>query len=228
MAAQPNADSLLEGLKCDTPNNTAKAREVLSAFVLDETQTELNLSKLGIIDLPPAFFADPEIAKRIAELNCRNNLLTSIPNLSTCDALWRFDCSDNRLTVIPANILIASRLTLVDLICSKNQLKELPTELGACSELEFLDCSNNQLKTLPPELGDCVALNVFDCGFNQLATLPPELGKLTKLADLGCEDNPLNELPRDIFVAIDRPDDTADHIRTWWEKIKTQRVKPAR
>jgi len=68
-------------------------------------------------------------------------------------------------------------LTILDI--GKNQLKEIPHEIGNLTKLEMLYLSCNELINLPPEIGKLTNLNTLDINRNQLTSLPPEIGYLS-------------------------------------------------
>jgi Leucine-rich repeat (LRR) protein len=102
---------------------------------------ELDLSNLGLTELPPLVFEDPSTLRH---LYCYDNQLTSLPQLpSTLVSLY---CMGNQLTHLPP-----LPPTLVELSCRDNQITKLPQlgSEGTPSTLRSLNCSNNQLTELP-------------------------------------------------------------------------------
>ena len=116
----------------------------------DHQPFELALDNLGLtgeLPLPKQLLID--------QLNCRNNQLTSLPELPP-NLQW-LDCHYNQLTNLPE-----LPLSLQWLDCHSNQLTNL-SELPP--SLEELDCYSNQLTSLPklPR-----SLQRLHCRFNQL------------------------------------------------------------
>ncbi|KPA10003.1 small GTP-binding protein domain protein [Candidatus Magnetomorum sp. HK-1] len=60
---------------------------------------------------------------------------------------------------------------------SRNQLKELPKEIGNLKNLTSINLSGNQLKELPKEIGNLKNLTTFDVSYNFLKFPPPEIIK---------------------------------------------------
>ena len=117
--------------------------------------------------------------KKLEILNCRNNNLTSLPDLP--ENLKELYCCDNNLNslpVLPKN--------LKELYCCDNNLTSLPV---LPEKLEKLYCNYNKLTSLPvlPE-----KLEILYCNYNNLTSLPvlPE-----KLEILFCHYNNLTSLP---------------------------------
>lgn len=138
--------------------------------------TELDLSRLGLTELPP------EIGRLIylRELYLSYNQLSTLPaEIEQLTSLHYLDLSSNRLSDFPLEI---SQLTnLKGLFLSFNQLSALPPEIGQLTNLEELRLSYNQLNVLPPEIGQLGQLCNFDLRANNLRRLPPELAQLSRL-----------------------------------------------
>ncbi len=113
----------------------------------------LNLSMLGLTELPPELF-----------------------DLTALRVLW---LSENQLTALPPEF---GRLTkLVRLRLNKNQLAALPPEFGTLTELRELMLHANQLTTLPEAFWQLIQLRFLSLGDNQLTELPAGIGCLHKL-----------------------------------------------
>jgi hypothetical protein len=97
------------------------------------------------------------------------------------------------LTSLPSELGLCTQLQYLH--CSDNQLTSLPTELGLCTQLQMLYCHNNQLTSFPTELGLCSQLQYLSCSDNQLTSLPTELGLCTQLQYLNCSHNQLTFIP---------------------------------
>jgi Leucine-rich repeat (LRR) protein len=125
---------------------------------------ELDLSNLGLTELPPLVFEDPSILRH---LYCGHNQLTSLPQLpSTLVSLYcmgnqlthlpplppmlaGLNCVDNQLTSLPQLGSEGTPSTLVHLNCKGNQLTELPQ---LPSTLKYLNCEDNPLQYPPDDV----------------------------------------------------------------------------
>jgi Leucine-rich repeat (LRR) protein len=125
----------------------------------------------------------------LKHLHCSHNQLTELPDLSSLVNLTHFYCSHNKLTKLPN---LSSLVNLTHLYCSYNQLIELP-DLSSLVNLGYLYCLNNQLTKLP-DLSSFVNLNELFCSNNQLTELP-DLSSLVNLEQLNCYNNKLVKLP---------------------------------
>jgi len=116
----------------------------------------------------------------IFTLDISRNGIQSLPELTRFPNLTSLNCSDNRLTSLPA---LPQNLQV--LYCRNNQLTSLPT---LPQNLTSLYCRNNQLTSLPtlPE-----NLQVLYCYNNQLTYLPtlPE-----NLQVIYCNNNPIYKI----------------------------------
>ena len=74
------------------------------------------------------------------------------------------------------------RQSAVDL--SRNQLSEIPPELGNLVNLETLKLSGSQLSEMPSWLGDLASLETLDLSGNQLSEIPSWSGDLASLETL--------------------------------------------
>jgi len=121
-----------------------------------------------------------EVFASLTELNCNDNLLTTL-DLSNNKALKYLDCSYNQLTTLN----VSNCPELEDFGCVKNQLTEL--DLSKNLQLKKLYCGSNQLTEL--DLSKNRLLEIVKCGYNQLARL--FLAPNTALEELECCSNRL-------------------------------------
>ena len=134
------------------------------------------------------------------ELDLNGMGLTELPpelwklkNLKVLELGYEYKGEKNQLKEIPKEIGQLTQLT--ELHLSSNQLTALPDSLGQLTQLTDLDLSSNQLTTLPDSLGQLTQLQSLTLSNNQLMTLPDSLGQLTQLQSLNLENNQLIELP---------------------------------
>ncbi len=155
--------------------------------------TELNLSNLGLSELPP------EIGTLtiLTTLYLHGNQLTALsPEIGKLTNLTELVLMENQLTALPPEIVKLANLTSLDLM--RNQLTALPPEIGKLTNLTSLSVWRNRLTGLPPDIGKLTNLTSLNLVDNQLTTLPPEIGKLTNLTRLDLSGNQLTALPPEI------------------------------
>ena len=78
----------------------------------------------------------------------------------------------------------------------RNQLTELPPEIGNLTNLYRLELKGNQLAELPAEIGNLVNLAFLNLDDNQLTELPAEIWNLTNLVDWDRHAHVFSELVR--------------------------------
>lgn len=186
--------------------------EMIDRAIRDEV-TELNLSGLGIAELPPAVgqivsLRELDLSRNqltnfplsichlnsLKMLNLSGNQLSELPSeISLLKALVHINLAGNRLTTLPAEIKYLSNLTT--LILSENHLTSLPVEIGQLRGLTTFYVVNNQISELLPEIGELRNLASFDLSGNRLAELPDEIGRLDRLTTLDVSNNQLVTLP---------------------------------
>ncbi len=115
----------------------------------------------------------------LVELNCENDLLTSIPALP--NSLYLFYCSHNQLTALPT-----LPNTVINIQCYSNYLTALPT---LPVSLNFLDCTSNQISSIQ-SLPD--SLTELYCGYNPINSLP---NLPASLVTFGCPGTQFSSLP---------------------------------
>lgn len=183
-------------------------------------------------------------------LNVGRNPLTTVPddlsNLRSLQSLWLDDCSfegefpapilkltalrelrlsNNRLTNVPCNINILSRLAVLGL--DNNRLTEVPNEIQRLQELttlllrsnlltelpnwrlpnlQVLHCSSNQLTALPDTLVHCRALTHLYANSNRLTAIPTGLDLVKSLQRINLSHNLIDHVPTAFLETFGRPD----------------------
>lgn len=117
----------------------------------------LNLSSLGLTELPPELF-----------------------DLTNLRVLW---LSDNQLHSLPPEIGALRQLARLRL--NRNQLAALPPEFGALTELRELWLHDNQLAALPDTFWQLSQLRTLVLNGNRLTELPAAISQLRELRVLG-------------------------------------------
>eukprot|EP01102_Stenamoeba_stenopodia_P019499 TRINITY_DN737_c0_g3_i1.p1 TRINITY_DN737_c0_g3~~TRINITY_DN737_c0_g3_i1.p1 ORF type:complete len:1258 (+),score=266.02 TRINITY_DN737_c0_g3_i1:243-4016(+) len=134
----------------------------------------------------------------------QNAFVGQLVNREIDDQKKSLDLSECILESLPKELLFGHLLGseymsftpwLTSLNLRKNELEELPIEIGLLHNLEELDVSQNKLSNLPttlPELTQLVSLNI---SFNAFQNLPDFLGLMTSIKHLNIDRNPLKKLP---------------------------------
>jgi internalin A len=166
--------------------------------------TELDLSDLGLTELPPELWQ----LNNLRWLNLFYNQLTNLPSeigqLTKLQALW---LNGNSLRELPPEIGQLNQLGV--LLIQSNQLSSLPPEIGKLESLISLKLYDNELSELPPEIGHLTNLKELELSWNPLKSLPPEIGQLSSLCYLDLSNTQLSQLPYelgDIFASCEYPE----------------------
>lgn len=121
----------------------------------------------------------PTLPTSLTNLSCRNNFLSSLPSIHS--GFQVITCSNNNLSSIPS--LPAG---FQELVCQGNNLSSLP---GLPSSMIELNCSSNSISSLPGLPSNLVQL---DCSSNLLTSIPSLPLTLTNLI---CNNNDISSLP---------------------------------
>jgi Leucine Rich repeats (2 copies) len=103
---------------------------------------------------------------QLRELDCHQNLLTSLDPLREMKQLSALYCGKNSISTLEP----IKAPNLFWLYCNDNQIESLEP-LSALKTLQTLYCTFNAIQTLEP-LKD-LALNYLDCSGNKIVTLEP-------------------------------------------------------
>jgi hypothetical protein len=106
------------------------------------------------------------------------------------------DLSESKLKEIPSEITACKNLE--ELIIHSNQIKKIPDFVGELTKLKKLDFYNNQLKDLPQNFENLQNLERIDLGNNQFTTIPNVIFKLKNLKKLYIYGNSLKNIPNEI------------------------------
>jgi Leucine-rich repeat (LRR) protein len=157
-----------------------------------------------ITEIPEELAAQEDISY----INFNSNKLTNLPaSLFTLKNLKFLDISNNEIGTkkVQGSCLseaIAGAVALVEFHASGNQLQELPTSIGDCTNLEILDLKDNQLKTLPDKVGNLEKLLRLNLEGNCMQEVPSCIGNLQLLKDLNLSRNKLKSVQNDCLTAL--------------------------
>ena len=72
---------------------------------------------------------------------------------------------------------------------TKQDITDLPPEIGTLTNLQYLNVSKNSISSIPPEIGKLKNLQWLILEDNNIASLPSELSELSKLETLDLDGN---------------------------------------
>jgi Leucine-rich repeat (LRR) protein len=101
-----------------------------------------------------------------------------------------FNCG---LSTFPSEILRIK--SLKHLALRRNNIKDLPKNIGFLSNLEWLDLRINELESLPRAIGLLYRLNNLNLSSNNISTVPDSIGDLLSLKKLNLSNNKLKGVP---------------------------------
>ena len=112
-----------------------------------------------------------------------------------------FDLSCRKLTSVTSEMIsFCKQCTALVFNLSKNQLKDLPNDLGMLNEqLHELNISFNQFSLVPNSILNLNSLTSLDLRGNQLTFIPKELNRLKSLRELIISDNRLTEIGDGVY-----------------------------
>jgi len=148
----------------------------------------VDISRNRFVELPQEVISFVMMEK----LTCTNNYLKTLPDLSNLNALTYLDVSQNQMQSIPIHLC---SLPLKILKASHNRITTIPCEIGLLSKLQSLDISCNELTNLPSTMGDLTSLRLLNIRRNHIVALPDELSKLKNLYNLDFSCNRVSSIP---------------------------------
>ncbi len=108
-----------------------------------------------------------------------------------------FSCYKNEVIDIPAEIGNMTNLKYLDL-CKAFKLKKIPSTIKKLKNLQMLRLCLTQVTHLPKEIGDLENLTTLWICSNELVEIPYQIGQLRKLTDLDLHANSLKVIPDQI------------------------------
>lgn len=157
-------------------DNRSRCRLQLQEL-MQRKRTHLDLSSMGITDLPPEFAS---LAERLTTLDLSNNQLRKLPHV------------------------VCQCTTLEDLRLRSNALVDLPLELSALKRLVTLSLDSNMLEGVPSCVLSLPKLEALHLESNRISSLPASLFATRLdgsggLVDLRCDHNPIATPPLDVL-----------------------------
>ncbi|TKX25390.1 leucine-rich repeat-containing protein 5 [Elsinoe australis] len=105
----------------------------------------------------------------------------------------RLALSRNKQITLPSEIGICTRLYYLNI--RKNGLTEFPETILNIPNLQFLDLTQNELTSIPDEISRMQSLKFLALEYNNISRLPTALGDMTSLTKLRIDNNPIQYPP---------------------------------
>lgn len=155
-----------------------------------ERVTQLRLSGLGLVSLPPEIGA----LSALKYLVLTGNLLDSLPAETwSLGSLVGLDLGGNRIGRLDARIGGLSNLLFLGL--RGNGLTALPPELFGLQQLETLLLTDNALDSIPEAIAELPFLKYADLSANRLTAIPFTIAAMDALDSLDISGNLIESLP---------------------------------
>eukprot|EP01087_Luapelamoeba_hula_P009276 TRINITY_DN2387_c0_g1_i3.p1 TRINITY_DN2387_c0_g1~~TRINITY_DN2387_c0_g1_i3.p1 ORF type:complete len:884 (+),score=128.56 TRINITY_DN2387_c0_g1_i3:162-2813(+) len=110
------------------------------------------------------------------------------------------DRSKKELTAVDKDDVLA-KTWLKKLYLFQNKISEIPSEIGALTELQILDMKYNLLSTIPDALLKCTNLTELLLAGNTVSNMPRDWQGLRALTRLDLSHNKLKEFPTSLLTA---------------------------
>lgn len=138
----------------------------------------------------------------------------------------RIALANNRLTTLPAEFALLSRLRYLNL--KHNSFNVFPDVLTSMPSLDTLDISHNKIKRLPFQPGQLIHLRVFCFSRNKITRLPSYLSQFLNLEVLHVEKNPIEWPPKDVMEKANNLDShqaMRDWVRNLQEWVESDQIQ---
>ena len=123
--------------------------------------------------------------------------VSSLKGIGYLSGLDTFDCYKNDVTELPAEIGKLVNLKYLDL-CKAFSLEKIPQEIGNLKNLRKIRLCLTSVSVIPKEIGNLTNLKTLWLCCNSFDKLPQEIGNLKKLQDLDIHSNKITNLPDEI------------------------------
>lgn len=131
------------------------------------------------------------------QLNLDSSKMTRFPDVA-CElvTLTNLSCCGNNLKNLMPEIGLLTKLLSLKL--TNNKILSLPDSIGYLHSLQLFLLDNNQLRSLPNGIVTCTGLKVLDLSQNKLSMLPTGMYACTRINKLNLYDNPL-QVPSEVI-----------------------------
>lgn len=170
------------------------------AFIQDENGYRLDSTTIDIIAKPQLKLEDALLmnADSVSYLDMSGGNYTYLPyELSYFKHIQYLNLSNNNLDTIDFTKL-PSTLKFLDL--SENKIEVIPDQIIKLQNLTDLDLSNNKIHKIPANIDPELKLRKISLKNNKLERFEPALLNCSNLEELNLSGNPIKEIPENISV----------------------------
>jgi len=138
-----------------------------------------------------------ELAGYTGELFCGPGELESIAGIGYLTGLTSFSSAKNNLRELPPEIGLLTNLKSINLL-KAYCFETIPPEIKNLKKLEFFRASLTSLNELPIEIGELTSLRILFIDNTQITSIPEEIGNLVNLEFLDMHSNDIGFVPGSI------------------------------
>jgi Leucine-rich repeat (LRR) protein len=110
--------------------------------------------------------------------------------------VYKLSVKKQKLTELPSEIFAFKNLQYLDV--SRNKLSKFPANITTFKYLQELDIAGNKIEVITKELGELEHLKKFSASQNGLVSIPAEIKNLKKLKHMDLWGNDIGSLPYQI------------------------------
>ena len=123
--------------------------------------------------------------------------VSSLKGIGFLKGVDSLDCYKNEVTELPDEIGNLSNLKSLDL-CKAYGLSKIPSQIGRLKHLKYIRLVLTEVKVIPKEIGNLTELRTLLLSCDSLTEIPKEIGNLKKLVELDIHSNSFKSLPNEI------------------------------
>jgi Leucine-rich repeat (LRR) protein len=116
----------------------------------------------------------------LQHIDLTKNNIEEIPDISNLKFLQKLWLGENKIRIIPDNIVELTELQ--ELILYDNQITRIPTDINKLNKLQKLYLHHNQITQLPSALGDLIWC-IINVDNNPFEYIPPNVRRLLNLQE---------------------------------------------
>jgi internalin A len=172
----------------------------------DEGWEELDLSGLGLEELPPSIGKCTQLKKLLlsrtdwawaylgtADAVVGNQLATLPDAIANLSNLTEISLRKNCFTSIPEIVAKLPSLQRIDR--TENQISQIPESMASLSHLAELLLASNQFDSIPEVVSHFQNLSLLDFSFNQITSIPTWINQLRNLKTFRLRNNRIPQNP---------------------------------
>lgn len=138
-----------------------------------------------------------DLAGITGEFQCVPGDMANLSGIGYLTGITILNCCKNNVTEIPAEIGNLTNLEILD-FCKAYGVKNIPPEIGKLQKLKYIRFNLTEIEYIPKEIGNLVNLKGLIVSTVNLHSIPNEIGNLKSLEILDIHSNDLPSIPESI------------------------------